>query len=357
MATDDREVVLEAVRQNGMHLGYATEGLSADPEVVVEAVRQNGMALQFADDELKRSHWVVSQAVRQNPMAFRYAAEDLRADRGMVLDAVVRSGMALQFASSSLRADRILVRAAINQCPTALQHAAKALRADRGIVLEAVRQCGWALQYAAPKLRADRGIVLAAVKVDGGAAVYASEELRADREVLDAIGPMAAAVLAEASLPDPAEESVPSWLQTIVRRGDFTMVLPVPKSHPSVSGVHPTPAGKSAPCWMPTIAPLPKRRRDDVTTADTDTKALIVPEPPIGLGGGQMGQRDEDAIPSNPSGSAATTEPPVLIDANLEFTALQRQLALFVEWKQQRAMPIASGHLGPAVLGLLAAVP
>jgi hypothetical protein len=44
----DREIVLEAVRQNGYALDVAAEHLKGDREIVLEAVRQNGYALAYA---------------------------------------------------------------------------------------------------------------------------------------------------------------------------------------------------------------------------------------------------------------------------------------------------------------------
>ena len=47
-------MVLEAVKQNGWMLEYASEVLKADKQVVLEAVNECGSALSFASEELKR---------------------------------------------------------------------------------------------------------------------------------------------------------------------------------------------------------------------------------------------------------------------------------------------------------------
>lgn len=51
--TDDREFVLEAVRQNGLLLQYASDNLKKDRELVLEACGGNECALQFASEELQ----------------------------------------------------------------------------------------------------------------------------------------------------------------------------------------------------------------------------------------------------------------------------------------------------------------
>ncbi len=50
----DREVVMEAVKQNGGALRFASQELKGDRETEREAVKQNGRALEFASEELRR---------------------------------------------------------------------------------------------------------------------------------------------------------------------------------------------------------------------------------------------------------------------------------------------------------------
>ena len=72
----DREVVLQAVRQNGKALQYASEELKNDREVVLQAITQNGKALQYASPELQDDEEVVLQAVAQNGEALQYASPE-----------------------------------------------------------------------------------------------------------------------------------------------------------------------------------------------------------------------------------------------------------------------------------------
>ena len=41
---NNREIVMEAVKQNGNALRYASEDLMRDSEIVMEAVKQNGLS-------------------------------------------------------------------------------------------------------------------------------------------------------------------------------------------------------------------------------------------------------------------------------------------------------------------------
>jgi hypothetical protein len=68
----------------------------------MEAVKQNGWALEYASEELKRDREVVMEAVKQEGTALQYASEELRGDREVVLEAVKQDGWALQYAGSLL---------------------------------------------------------------------------------------------------------------------------------------------------------------------------------------------------------------------------------------------------------------
>lgn len=78
---DSINVVLEAVRQNGLVLEIVRSSFKSDKDVVNTAVSQNGLALQFASDELKNDPEIVLAAVKQNPDAIQYANQRLQNDR------------------------------------------------------------------------------------------------------------------------------------------------------------------------------------------------------------------------------------------------------------------------------------
>merc|ERR1712039_893364 len=81
-----REIVMSAVRQNGLALQYATDALRADQEIVLQAVAQHGHAFQHADVALRSSKPVVFEALMLNPEARGHTANHLRVD----IDEVVR---------------------------------------------------------------------------------------------------------------------------------------------------------------------------------------------------------------------------------------------------------------------------
>jgi hypothetical protein len=89
--SSDREVVLTAVRENGLVLAYASSSLKADKCIVIEAVKQNGMALEHADSILCNDREVAIEAVTQNGHALRCVSKTLLMDREIVLKAIAQN--------------------------------------------------------------------------------------------------------------------------------------------------------------------------------------------------------------------------------------------------------------------------
>jgi len=93
---------MEAVKQYGFALEYASAELKGDREIVMEAVKQNGRALQYASAELQGDREIVMEAVKQNGFALQYASAELKGDREIVMEAVAQDPKALQYASDEL---------------------------------------------------------------------------------------------------------------------------------------------------------------------------------------------------------------------------------------------------------------
>ena len=49
----NKEEILEAVKQNGVSLSYASDERKNDKEIVLEAIKQNGESLHYVSEELR----------------------------------------------------------------------------------------------------------------------------------------------------------------------------------------------------------------------------------------------------------------------------------------------------------------
>ena len=148
-----------------MALSYASARLKADREIVMGAVKQNGLALSYASADLKGDREFVMDAVQQDGRALEYVSADFKGDREIVMEAVKHAGWILDYASANLKGDREIVLEAVKQNGYALKYASADLQDDREVVLEAVKQNGEALKYASPELR------------DGGLKEYLVEQI------------------------------------------------------------------------------------------------------------------------------------------------------------------------------------
>ena len=76
----DREAVLEAVRQNGLALIYASEIFFSDKEIVMTAISQpqSTYLIAFVSDDLKADSDVMLPAIKNNRVYLKYASEDLK---------------------------------------------------------------------------------------------------------------------------------------------------------------------------------------------------------------------------------------------------------------------------------------
>lgn len=143
---------------------FASHDLQNDADIVLVAVRNDGMALQYASAVLQGEANIVNVAVRQDRgcCALQYASHDLQNDAGVVLAGVRNNGYALMYASAELQDDHAIVLAAVaGGYPLPL--VSWRFRGDRQIVLAAVQYDGMALWYAPPEFRCDRYIVVAAL--------------------------------------------------------------------------------------------------------------------------------------------------------------------------------------------------
>ena len=76
----DKDVVLIAVRKDGLSLQHASPGLRNDKDVVLAAVKEVGHSLGYASELLRADKAVVNIAVRISYLSLVHAAKELQED-------------------------------------------------------------------------------------------------------------------------------------------------------------------------------------------------------------------------------------------------------------------------------------
>lgn len=111
---NNKEDVLEAIKNDGEALKYASEELRGDKEVVLTALETNKddfgikYTLKYASEELRGDREVVLAAINGDGRALKYASKELRQDRELVLTAMSKYGNAISYASQDMQ-EEVLV--------------------------------------------------------------------------------------------------------------------------------------------------------------------------------------------------------------------------------------------------------
>lgn len=77
---EDKEVVLSAVKLDGMFLFYASDKLIKNKEIVLAAVRNIGLAIQYADESFKKDVNICCEAIKQDDSAYEYISDEIKKD-------------------------------------------------------------------------------------------------------------------------------------------------------------------------------------------------------------------------------------------------------------------------------------
>jgi hypothetical protein len=109
----NKEVVMKAVHNDCAALQYASVDLQKDREIVIEAVNQVGdffffHGLQYSEEELENvlsDKEIVMTAVKKNGMQLKEASNGLKADYDIVRAAILQNNEALKLASPELQAN------------------------------------------------------------------------------------------------------------------------------------------------------------------------------------------------------------------------------------------------------------
>eukprot|EP00929_Paragymnodinium_shiwhaense_P115494 TRINITY_DN8441_c0_g1_i7.p1 TRINITY_DN8441_c0_g1~~TRINITY_DN8441_c0_g1_i7.p1 ORF type:complete len:1407 (+),score=247.20 TRINITY_DN8441_c0_g1_i7:120-4223(+) len=147
-----REVVLAAVEKAGDEAsqilemllkdakkGQISKSLTCDAQVVMEAVKSNGLAIEFASTRLQDEDEVAEAAVGQNGSAIAFVSTRLKEKREFVIKAVSKAGHTLEFLST-FKSDEEVVMSAVKSDGLALQYADEDLQKCKKVAIAAVQQ-------------------------------------------------------------------------------------------------------------------------------------------------------------------------------------------------------------------------
>ena len=178
-----KDLVLKAIKKNGLALEYASVNLQNDKEVVLKAIKQNEFALEYASVNLQNDKEVVLKAIKQNEFVLKYASINLQNDKEFIIESI-NAGCTLTYINDIFLNDKEVMLEAVKKNGKFLDYASINLKNNKEIVLEAVKQNGIALKFASSRLKKNKIIVLEAVKQSSNVFIHINTRLKKDKDII-----------------------------------------------------------------------------------------------------------------------------------------------------------------------------
>ncbi|EFC35803.1 predicted protein, partial [Naegleria gruberi] len=100
---NDPEYIKARVKENGLFLYYAHPDILQNRDIVLEAIRNNGAAFKFLPFNLRQDEDFVKKAVELNGDSFYYLNREFRNRQDLFETSIFTSGMAIQRAGENIR--------------------------------------------------------------------------------------------------------------------------------------------------------------------------------------------------------------------------------------------------------------
>ena len=185
---DDYDVVMTAVRQNGLSLQFASERLRDDFHVVIAAVQNKGHAIAYASPNLRMKKGVCWAACMNDGLAIVYINQNMRDDKDVALAAAMSNGHSVRFLSEKTMENQEIALAAISEDSHAVVYLRPQSRLEfpKGdLVTQVIMNNSLALDFMDPRFRSDEAtMALACLEGNPAAARLADMSVPGVRRVV-----------------------------------------------------------------------------------------------------------------------------------------------------------------------------
>lgn len=179
----EKQNLLNSLKNGTLKLDSLPKFLRNDPDIVLAAVQKDGLSLQFASEKLQGNLKIVLAAKKQNFKALNYASDQLKIEKVLtneekrkIVDSLKNGTLTLDVVPKICRNNTEMVLAAVEKDPLSLKFASKALRSDYDISVKAVEKDGMALKYVVKSAKDFNAIAQYAVNQNGLALQYVDEK-------------------------------------------------------------------------------------------------------------------------------------------------------------------------------------
>lgn len=182
---NDFDVVLAAIKNDGMAIKFASPSLRSNVHLVRAAVINQDYVINEIDSSFKddESFALFFFSFPGRGFYFNWFSGHLQTKKKVALAAVSSSGMSLN-QMPGFADDGDVVEAAIASNAGALCYAGESFRSDVALASRALQSCGSALKYVNPRLKENLAVVMTALSNDGLALEHVSKDMRSDGDVV-----------------------------------------------------------------------------------------------------------------------------------------------------------------------------
>lgn len=184
---DDKDFVLEAVKNQGYQILYASDRLKQDREITLEAISSDEYAFLYIASDFKNDRSLLLEALPRNPRLLKSVSDKFKDDIDLVLKTVNSNGHFLCYASDRLKNNKEVVLTAIKNEPKSIVEASSLLQNDVNLCMEAVTKKGVVFQYLSDEMKDNKEIVLTALQSSSAMYEYVSPRLKNDEEIINGV--------------------------------------------------------------------------------------------------------------------------------------------------------------------------
>tara|TARA_B110000285_G_scaffold196069_1_gene226795 strand:- start:2787 stop:4286 length:1500 start_codon:yes stop_codon:yes gene_type:complete len=184
----DREIIYHGIEDVGFMLDNLPHKFKDDEELVLRAISKFPSSIQYASDRIKNNDEIAFRAVNASAEAYRHISDRLKRDKKFVLEYIKQKGFTPLDAWEQVRTEDGKYYQSVNKELNQVykneievyqlrikkrnqellnKDTSAKLKNDKQFVLRAVTKNGLRLQFASAKLRRNKEIILAAVSNNG----------------------------------------------------------------------------------------------------------------------------------------------------------------------------------------------
>ena len=179
----NKQVVLAAVKKNGLVLGHIDLMYRLDQDVVMAAVKNNETALQYALGPTKRDRAIVYEALKNSHRALHYVDKSYKHDKAFARYILQKYGILINYFDEKILNDPEFVNLAIKSNPNTLIYVPLKFRDDPKLALDCVKR-GLHIKHLSKHFYSKRSFITESSKHHGDTLQYADKTLRSDPEII-----------------------------------------------------------------------------------------------------------------------------------------------------------------------------